>query len=146
MIGILRHRWVQLIIGCTIVFALFLVLLPYGLRYGIQRFVLAGGAEKIVLEDIDFNPFTGSFAVKDLEIHAGNKIVLRIPRVALQLAYGELPSRHLLLKKVQISGHRMTVEQLKDGRWKVHGLSPLGGEEEAKEKGQVSSAWAAGIR
>ena len=55
----IHHRvWFWILVGLVVVGALFFIMLPVGIDYGIEQYLENQGADEVIVENVDFNPFT----------------------------------------------------------------------------------------
>lgn len=91
-------------ISCT-----FLLLLPVGAKYGLIYAIKNNGAERVNIEDIDINIFTGNFTLSELQINTGDFPATTLHKLTVKLPISALLSKHLLIKQVSIEGLSMAV-------------------------------------
>ena len=91
-------------ISCT-----FLLLLPVGAKFGLIYAIKNNGAERVKIEDIDINIFTGNFTLSGLQINTGDYPTTTLHKLTVELPISALLSKHLLIKQVSIEGLSMAV-------------------------------------
>ena len=57
-----RQRWFIAFLTLALLLGALLALLPLGIGYGMKSWLLQSGADRAEIENVDFNPITGSFA------------------------------------------------------------------------------------
>jgi len=130
---IVRWRWIWAV-GCFgILLALILISIPWGMRYGIERYFLANGADQVKVEDIDFNFFTRRIVVKNMLVYVNNEQALNISEARLFISWTPFFNKRFILQKVELSNATVVIEELPDGRWRMGGLlaAPAEGEPSA---------------
>ena len=99
-----------------------LLLLPYGIGYGIERALLANGAERVRLANVDFNPFTGHLGLYGLEGEADGTRPLLLPRLDLHLAWRPLWNRRVVIEQIDLHGLRLAVDRPQTDTLRVGGI------------------------
>ena len=76
--GFLRRNWHWIaFITIPILAAAILISLPYGIDYAAEQWLMSHGLEIASVEDVDFNPFTGTL------VHRGWKVTeVSLPKLA----------------------------------------------------------------
>ncbi len=120
---ILAHpaTWIPGTIGVLIIIVL--IALPYGIRYGIQRGLTGAGAQQVLVEDVDFNPFIGRLAVRGLQVRVGEERTLLLPQASVRFALLPLFRRQVVIDDLSARDGSFTVERSADGGWRFMGLS-----------------------
>jgi hypothetical protein len=118
-----RRTWVAVLAAVALLFLLVLVVLPYGISYGLHQWLLANGGEDVQLEDVDFNVFTGRATVTDLNVTADGQVRLVIPRLELDVDWMPLFSKHVAAKAIVFDGVKITIIQAPDGSMRIGGIS-----------------------
>ena len=129
---IFRRIWFWILIGLVLVGAIFYIMLPKGIDYGIVRYLKGQGADQVELADIGFNPITGRLTLKGLTVIINAQAVLKIPEATLKLQWTPFARKRFVLERFTISGTELIVEKIKDGSWKIGGIT-LGGAKEPAE-------------
>ena len=113
--------WIPGTIGLLIIIVL--IALPYGIRYGIKRGLTEAGAQQVLIEDVDFNPFIGRLALRGLQVQVDGKRTLLLPQATVRYALWSLFQRRVMIDDLHVRGASFTVEQSADGRWRFIGLA-----------------------
>jgi hypothetical protein len=90
-----------------------LALFPYGLEYGVKRWMQAHGEEGTVvsLENVDFNPLTATLGLYNLKVAVDGEAPLLIPELSLHLSLGPLLRRQVEIGGITIKGVRLLVRR-----------------------------------
>lgn len=132
-----RRRWMAMLAAIAVFVALLLVVLPLGVSYGLHKWLLDNGAEKVRIEDIDVNLFTGTAAIHDLNLSAQGHALLTIPRLAVDIDWLPLFSRQVVVRSIAVDGVGLSIQQTGDGRLRVGGINlPEGGGQTEVAAGQ----------
>lgn len=138
-----RRRWAAMLAAVALLVAMLLVLLPYGVSYGLHKWLLENGGENVGIEDIDLNLFTGRASIHNMQLFAGGKPLLTIPLLSVDLDWLPLFSHQLLLHSVRMEGVEMQVEVAADGRMRLGGIwLPKGDQDAGVENGKQ---WQEGV-
>jgi hypothetical protein len=138
-----QRTWVVVLASLAVLFLLVLVVLPYGISYGLHQWLLANGGEDVQLEDIDFNVFTGRATVTDLNVIADEQARLLIPRLEIDVDWMPLFSRHVAARMIAFDGVDITITQVADGSLRIGGISLPATEEKVEET--AAEPWGFGL-
>lgn len=138
-----RRTWTVVLAAVAVLFLLLLVLLPYGISYGLHQWLLANGADDVRLEDIDFNVFTGRATVTDLNLVANGQPRLAVPKLELDVDWMPLFSRQLDVRAIAVDGINITIIQAADGSLRIGGISLPEAEGTVEER--AGEPWAFGL-
>jgi len=138
-----RRTWIAVLAAVAVLFLLVLVVLPYGISYGLHQWLLANGGDEVQLEDIDFNIFTGRAAVTNLSVIADGQPRLVIPRLELDVDWIPLFSRHVDARAIVFDGVEITIVQAADASLRIGGISLPEAEDKAEET--TGQLWGFGL-
>ena len=138
-----QRTWVAIVATVAVLFLLVLVILPYGISYGLHQWLLANGGEDVQLEDVDFNVFTGRATVTDLNVKADGQSLLLVPRLELDIDWIPLFSKHVDAKAITFEGVKITIIQAPDGAVRIGGISLPETEDAADEA--TEKPWGFGL-
>ncbi len=141
----MRKPWLWWLVGVGLVMNLILVGTPYGLGYGLKRYLLDQGLEQVDLGDVDFNPFTGRLTVDALEASAGGRVVFGVPEGTLDLGWLPLLRKRVYIEQVTLKGAEIVLSEQEDGSWRYGGLEPPW-EEEIAPVEDAATLWEVGAR
>jgi uncharacterized protein involved in outer membrane biogenesis len=115
------RRW-QLWLGALFVCGLlFLVLLPFGVKYTLAWWLADRTGAEISINDIDLNLFTGEASVTLLK-GSGLDQALDIGDSRVDFNWWPLTQKHLLLPSIQVKDLVIDVQRLADGTLNIGGL------------------------
>jgi hypothetical protein len=117
------RRWFVVIMALIAVFGLIIILLPYGIRYAGQRWLVGHGASEAQIQHVAFNPFTGRMSLQGIQATIGDKRVLNFRHIFLDLRWLPLWHKHVALRQLTVNGSNIDVEQLSQGGLKIAGLT-----------------------
>jgi hypothetical protein len=127
------RRWLLWLGAATILFVGIITLLPELIGYGIREALLRGRSEQVELLDVDFNPFTGRFRIRQLQAALEDDTMLGIEDAELDIAWGPLFRKQILVQRVYLSGSTVTVERLEEGDLRTAGLIVAKAKQEAEQ-------------
>ena len=142
---VVRKRWLWWLVGLGLVVSLVLSLTPQGLGYGLKRALLDQGLERVKLENVDFNPFTGRLTVDGLEASAGGRVLFRVPKGFLDLGWLPLLRKRVYIEQVILEGAEVVVIEEADGSWRYGGMEPPW-EEKVAPVEDAATLWEVGAR
>jgi outer membrane protein OmpA-like peptidoglycan-associated protein len=119
---IVRH---PLSIAATVIGLLVAALLvgtPYLIDMVVERWIASHGPQKGLVEDIDFNPFTGKLAMYNLQVETESGRSLEIPFASLRLSWPHLIKKQVYFKDLIVQNTYLIVEKLEGARLRVAGL------------------------
>jgi len=100
-----------------------LISLPYGIDYLTEQWLMSHGLDRAKVEDIDFNPFTGTLVLHNLRAHIANTQVLKIPEARLRFSWRPLLRKRARIENLTIKDTSIIVEHEEKGSWRVGGLA-----------------------
>ena len=118
----MRRVWFWIIIGLAALVIVFIIMLPIGIDYGIERYLKDQGADQVNLADVDFNPLTGSMTITGLEVKVGTQTALKIPTATFKIQWTPFIRKRLVLDSFIISDTQITVEKMDDGKLYIGGI------------------------
>jgi hypothetical protein len=139
-----RRRWVILSVTLVAFLLLCLAVLPYGISYGLHKLLLDYGGEEVAIEDIDFNIFTGKAAIENLQVSDGDRPLLAIPRLDLDVDWLPLFSRRVLIRAVSLEGLQLVIAVTEDGVLRVGGVT-IPDAREAPAAEPAGEVWGVGL-
>ena len=148
VLEVLFDRWWKKVIAGIIAFTVAaLILIPYGIRYGAKRMILAQGGDEANIEDVDFNPFTGRIALKGINIKVDQKQYLKIGNAEVRVSWLPLLKKRIGIKRVWVNDTEMTIESLPNGQYRLGGITAalLKGSQ-AEQAEEESSPWGYGVQ
>jgi uncharacterized protein involved in outer membrane biogenesis len=133
----LKLSYLFVTIGLLVI--LFLIALPYGIRYGIIRGLTLPEVKKVLLRDVDFNPFTGQLILHDLKIERTKDVPLTLPEGRITLGWQSLFHREIHIEEVTLRDTELLLQQKKDGQIVVGGITA--GTEGKEQKEAEGKPW-----
>ena len=131
------------LLAVVVVLLLVLILLPFGVSWGLNRWLLDHGGEVVAIEDIDVNLFTGRVSIEGLELEADGHPHLVIPRLELDIDWIPLFSQHVEIKTVLVDGVELKIAVLQDGSMTIGGV--VLPDATVEEDEAVVSSWGFGL-
>ncbi|WP_178861865.1 DUF748 domain-containing protein [Thiomicrorhabdus cannonii] len=123
-----KHPWLA---GLTVLLGLVLWLLPYGIKLGIEKALLAQGAQQASIDDIDLNLFQGQFRLKHLQIRQDDQPTLTIQNLDAAWRWRDLLQQHWALTDVHLQNATIDIRQTDAEHLTIGGLTlPLGASED----------------
>jgi hypothetical protein len=144
--GLRRLFIFALIIGAIIIST------PFAIQYGIVKGLTAAGSKQVSVGDVDFNPFTGQLAIKNLKAIVEGEPEIAVSLFATEVDWLPLFEKHISIRSILLKGLSLDVEQTKDKELIVGGLHlpTFGGEGDVnvKEKPEEEGSpmeWGVGL-
>ncbi len=138
-----RSRWMAMLAAIVVFVGLLLVVLPLGMTYGLQKWLLDHGGEDVHIGNVDVNLFSGRAAIQNLSLSAQGQSLLTIPNLVVKIDWLPMFSRQVVLHSIAVDGVGLSIRQTRDGRLLVGGINlPEGGESTEVPAGQQ---WQLGV-
>jgi hypothetical protein len=136
----LRRNWYWVtLIASAFLTAAILTSLPYGIDYAFERWLISQGLDRASIEDVDFNPFTGTLVLRNLQAKIGESQVLRVPEARMRMHWLPFFSKRAHIEKLTVRDTSVVVEHDEKGRWRIGGLALAAAEAVAAKPSEA--AW-----
>ncbi len=99
--------------------ALFLLLLPMGMRIYLQKWIMENGADSAVIEKIRFNPFAGTLAIEGATVTMEGKKVFADADIMVNLGMLALFKKQAAIQQTLLKGITLDIELYQDGRLRI---------------------------
>jgi hypothetical protein len=145
--ALLRKKWPWVVFGLGIFFLIFLILMPFAIKYSVRELILRNGGDKASIEDIDFNPFTGKLELTDLKVLVGDIHVLKISKAAADISWFPFFQKHIQVQRFSVSDLDIFIEALPEGRWRLGGITAtiLASSKEDERAEEDGNPWGFGL-
>jgi hypothetical protein len=140
--GILQRGWFRAVLAAVILLAMLLIAAPHLMAWLAKDWLREQGAERVELQNIDFNPFAGVLVIEGLSLRVSDRDTLDIPRLLLELDWAPLFTRRVKVNALTVDGMRLVITVSPEGELEIGGISLAGGET-AQEAPQ--EPWGVGI-
>ncbi len=110
----------------ALVVLLGILLLPVGIKYGLQWWLARHSTGTAVVEDVDFDIFSGNLGIRNIQVTRGNEALLKVGEIRTHLNLRPLWRRELQLAEVILEDATVDVRQTEQGRVVVGGIAPEG--------------------
>ncbi|MFH1672966.1 MAG: DUF748 domain-containing protein [Pseudomonadota bacterium] len=117
-----RRIWPWVIAGLLLLSVLIIGIFPYGIQWGLQRWLEREGEISAHSEDVDFNPFTGELVVSTLHIRERNVPTLGVAIAKVRLDWWPFWKRRMQVRSLSLEGAIITVRRDQDGALSIAGL------------------------
>lgn len=117
-----KRRWFRIISISAISLILILAVIPAIISSNLKSWLLNNGADNVVIENIDFNPFTGTAAVHGLDIKIADKTVMSNTLVYLDISLLALLKKGFAVENAILNDVLIDIEQLDNGKIRVGSL------------------------
>jgi hypothetical protein len=120
----LRRNWYWIVfITIPLLAAAILISLPYGIDYAAEQWLMSHGLEVARVEDVDFNPFTGTLVLRNLQAKIGESQVLRVPEAKMRIYWLPFFNKRAHIEKLSIKDTTVIIDHDEKGRWRIGGLA-----------------------
>ena len=115
-----RLRW-WIALACF--FLLLLVILPFGIRWGLTEALQDMGASEVRIENVDFNPFSARLLVEGLASEGQGGQRIEAQHLLVNLDWLPLLKKRLQIRRIELTGARFDLEVRESGAVLVGGLA-----------------------
>jgi hypothetical protein len=112
-----------MLVTVAALFLLLLVVLPFGISYGLHKWLLDNGGDAVHIQDVDFNVFTGKAAISHLDVTADGRHLLTVPQLELDVDWMPLFSRQVVVRGITLDGVALTIDTDEDGSLRIGGIN-----------------------
>ena len=118
----LSKRWFRVTAILCFLLAGVLIGTPILLKLYAKQLLLEHGGDEVVFEDIDFNPFTATLALKGLEVRVDSLTTLSFEKVAAGLSWTPLLDKKIAVERVELSGFTIVIDDRPEDSLLVGGI------------------------
>ena len=143
--SLFSKRWFIILTVTLVLFAALLVGTPFLIKHLARQWLLENGGSEVQFRDVDFNPFSGTLVLEDLDVKVDQETTLSFASAGLDLAWLPLFRKQIKVQSVELTGFRMVVDNrdmLRIGGIRLPEASP---ETESDTQETGSSGWLSGI-
>ncbi len=115
-------NWLRRSIISIISLVLILLILPIAAQYTIAHLLQKQGAQSASIEDVNFNPFAGTFELKQLNFSVADIPAAQIDHLSIDLSMLELLKGRFVVNDVQISNSQILLKRHANGEIFINGL------------------------
>jgi outer membrane protein OmpA-like peptidoglycan-associated protein len=117
---------------------------PFLIRYLAVDWLRTHGGETVHFEDVDFNPFTATLLLKQLDVSVDEQTTLSFDSVGADLAWMPLLRKQVAVETVYLNGFSIVIDRRQPDAPVFGGIRLPAGEEEPTPDAEAGN-WAAGI-
>ena len=99
-----------------------LAVTPLLISQQLQKWVLANGADRVTVQNVDFNPFTAELGLYDIEIERSGYRSFLLPELELKARWKDIFQRRFVIEKVSLNGVQLTVDRSLPRQERVGGI------------------------
>ena len=104
-------------------FVITLVLIPHAIEYSVKQWILTNGHNRVSVEDVDFNPFSGELLIHKLSAERMNTNPLAVEEARLHFSWHPLWKRQIALDGISLRGADIHINVDDSGEIRVGGIS-----------------------
>lgn len=146
--AIWKRRWFRWLSIVVIILALILSVLPFAIGKAMKSWLLENGADTVSIENIDFNPFTGTAVVDGLDIRVDGQPVISDTLIYFDISVLDLLKKGFTIESALFKELQIDIEQQADGKIRIGSLVVdlrEKAEEEIQEEVTEELAWWLGL-
>ncbi len=99
------------------------MLLPIGIGQGVKSWLLENGAARVEIENVAFNPFTGTFSLQGFQATTADEETSRLSALEGDIEWMPLWDTRVHIRALTVKGARIAVEYSETGALKVSGIA-----------------------
>ncbi len=142
----LSKRWFQVTAVLTCLLAGILIGTPLLIKYYAKQWLLEHGGDEVAFEDIDFNPFNATLALKGLEVQADSRTMLSFEQVSAGLSWTPLLDKKVAVDRLELSGLTIVIDDRPEDLLLLGGIRiPSSQPSNNEPEETLPSAWMGGI-
>ena len=114
-----------LLITITVLVVLFistLFIIPHGIAWGVKDWVREQGNDQVMVDNVDFNPFTGTLVIQGLQAERQGDVPLKVDELRLDMVIHRLFKRQVVVEGVTIKGVNLVIEKDVQQQWRIGGI------------------------
>ncbi len=115
-------RWWKAMLIAGVLLLTILWALPYGIAQAIRHALAAAGMQSVTIEDVDFNPFSGTFGIKGLRMLNLQQQEIRVPKLEARFAWLPLLDKRLVVQRLLVQRAHMSLQQDEQGDYQLAGI------------------------
>jgi hypothetical protein len=118
-----RIRWLKRSVITLASTLAILLLIPFIIQFAMTHWLIKQGASDASIDDINFNPFAGSFEIRQLVFRNAEHPAAQLDKLSINLGMLDLLSGHIVITDVSIDGLQANITRDRDGTLNVNGLA-----------------------
>jgi len=141
----LSRKWI-IAGGLAAALGIILLLLPFALELGAERFLTRMGARSARIMDVDFNPFLGKLVLHGIEVAGPGSGALELELLETRVNFRSLFRKRINIVHTGITGLRADIRRQEDGSVSVAGFpfGPGGESTPEEDSGGEKKPWGFG--
>lgn len=104
-------RPVVIISVLTALFLAILTAIPFAVKHSVTSWLLKNGMSEAHIDNVDINPFAGTFAIEGVQLHARSGEKSSLGRFAVNLAMTGFVKKHVRIESLDLQGLNLVVDQ-----------------------------------
>ena len=136
-----KHKWAMVAVSFLVLLTFVISILPVVISSQLQKWLLANGADKASIENVDFNPFTAELAIYDLSAGREGGETLKLKSLQASMLRLPLFERRVVIPEVLIDGLVMSVDLSDPAAYRFGGISLPEPAAQPEEKKQSDAEW-----
>ena len=140
-----RTLWLKRLTIGSLLFVALIIALPYAIQFGLIKGLNNAASKTVIIDDVDFNPFTGKLAISHLRTQEPQQADLSISSVNLQIDWLPLFNKRLLINSLTIQDAHIKIQQKDSQTLYIGSIKiPLNGASRDTNE-EASTSWELGL-
>ncbi len=140
-VPLVKKRWLQIVTGLLVSALLVLLLLPFAVRYSLEKWLVSQGAQSAQIKGVKINLFAGTVSVTGVEVKVDDRVVLADNDVALNLSLTSLFKKEGHLQTGILTGLILDVVIREDGSLRIGSITAAPGASPEADKEKKDFGW-----
>jgi outer membrane protein OmpA-like peptidoglycan-associated protein len=142
--SLISRRWLLISAVTAVLIMTFLVGTPLLIKHLAKQWLLENGGHQVQFRNVDFNPFTASLLLEDLDVRVDEETTLSFESAGLEVAWLPLLRKQIEIQALQLSGFRIIVDNRE--QLTIGGISLPQAEAEAQSaEPSDGTGWLSGV-
>ncbi|MFQ5643291.1 MAG: DUF748 domain-containing protein [Thiogranum sp.] len=143
--SLLASRWFRITLLILVLLLAVLAGMPVLIERLAEQWLEQHGGERVEVQNVDFNPFTGILRLDDVSVQVQDRTPLSFTMAELNLAWLPLFHKQIRVQSIELTGFRMVVRN--EDALSIGGIQLPAGEQDAAsdQSTDESMDWMAGI-
>lgn len=118
-LAFLKAKSTKIVVALLCMIVLVILVVPLGLRYALQSYLVKNGATDAVISSLSLNPFTGTVKVKGVRVDGEKKRLLASSDFTIDVRLLSLFQKDVVIETAYYDKLTIDLQQEENGRWRI---------------------------
>ncbi len=143
--SLLKRKWPAILATLIVIVTVVLVGMPMLIEKLMVDWLLENGQDEVIVENVDFNPFTGMLVLEGIEVLVDGEWTHAYESASVDVAWLPLLGQHLVIETLNLRGLQLRVDNSDDTLLRFGGIAIDKIEQTAHPEGDSEAAWSLSI-